>query len=80
MKYVIWKIDVANAQVVQMMPVWFTERHEARAAADSLNEQYPTSKSGFRYVVKEVHTEIIRTTISPFHTPPREEAGMSGEQ
>ena len=55
MKYAIWKINVATAQVVQMMPVWFTAMHEARAAVDGLNGQYPESATGFRYVLKEVH-------------------------
>jgi hypothetical protein len=81
-KYVIWKINVSASQVIQMMPVWFTDMHEARAAADALNEQYASSRTGFRYVVKEVHTEIIRVRegvdLGGMRVEPRPAASVDG--
>ncbi|MBI5092571.1 MAG: hypothetical protein HZB26_09030 [Candidatus Hydrogenedentes bacterium] len=64
MKYVIWKINVSTAEVVQMMPVWFPAMHDARAAASALNEQYPASSTGCQYVLKEVYSESTAAHIA----------------
>jgi len=57
--YLIWKIESASGDMIRAMPVLFSTLEQATIEAAALNERFTARATGYSYVAREAHPEII---------------------
>ena len=61
MMYLIWKVETTSGDAIRAMPVLFSTLEQAASEADALNERFSVRQTGYTYIAKEVHPDVIRS-------------------